>query len=121
MQPIDLNRPLTGYYKTKLVKGGPFVPARIFRNCCCTVNGGDDNIGHPWRMSCDRFPQLRAEVDGQARDPFQIWSWVAKHPITEAEFRYMTDMRDWAEENAPALPEADPRTPVDIDSIPPMF
>ena len=121
MKPIDINTPLPGYYKTRLVKGGPYVPARIFRTCCCTVNGGEENAEHPWRPSCDRFPPLRGEINGEERNPFDIWSRLAKHPITKADFHFMTDTRKWAEAHSPLMPEADPRRSIDLNTIPPMF
>ena len=33
------------------------------------------------------FP-LRGEINGVERNPFDIWSRLAKHPITQTDFHY---------------------------------
>ena len=70
---IDQEQP--GFYQLRLVKNGAYVAARIFRECHCTVNGGADCAAHDWCESCDRFPPLRAEIDGEDAVPL-LWCRV---------------------------------------------
>ena len=64
----NLNKPEPGYFKMRLVRGGPWVPARIRRVCQCTVNGGDEERDHDWQESCDRNPPLSADINGEEAD-----------------------------------------------------
>lgn len=110
-------QPHEGHFVTRLVKGGPEVPARIWRPCHCTINGGDDNRVHDWRDSCDRFPALACEVDGRPVDPLEAWTWLAKQPIGRAEFEFMTADAEWCRQHAPDDPKASPRQKVDWNAI----
>lgn len=118
---IRIDRPEPGYYCTKLTKGGPKVPARIWRPCVCTVNGGDDQIEHEWSDTCDRHPPLRCTVAGYERDPLEAWPWLAGHAITEGEFRYLTDAMDWDRQHDPAAPLTNPCKPIDLGALPSLF
>jgi len=118
-----IDRPQQGFYVIRLVKGGPLVPARIWRPCACTVPNGDDAIDpnalHEWRETCDRFPHLRGEIDGKHADLWMVWT--SGRPTTEANWRYMTDVSRWARAHAPHEPEAQPRETVNLAAIPPIF
>jgi hypothetical protein len=88
-----------GFFKTKSVKGGAHVPARLWKE----EDRDDDG---------DLTADVRyfAEIDGAPCDPFQPphWPWIA---ITEAEWQFMTADAAWARENAPDLPIANPTLP----------
>lgn len=93
--------PQCGWYKTKLTKDGPWVPARIFieRDICPNTNEllGPETIGF--------------EVDGlRADDPEGRWTWLT--PITQAEFEHLTDYRL----RSPHM--ADAKGKVDLSSTP---
>lgn len=111
--------PQPGFFRLRLVKGGPFVPSRIWRGCCCTVNGGYTNAQHRWRDTCDRYPPLQGEINGSPADPQRIWD--SGWPITNPEFDHLTAVRNWAETHAPAAPEANPRRRIDLHTMPPLF
>jgi len=113
--------PETGFYWTRLVKGGPRVAARVWRPCACTVNGGDDQAEHDWHQSCDRCPRLRCEVDGKDRDPVLTWPSLAGRSIPESEYRYLRDTAEWERAYAPHSPAAQPREPVDLAKMPSLF
>lgn len=53
--------PEPGYFKKRVCSHGPWIPARIYRTCCCTVGGGDE---HQWTPECDRSPLMLAQVMG---------------------------------------------------------
>ena len=59
-------------------------------------------------------------VDGTPRDPDHAWPSVAKHPITEAEYRHLSRLRDWAERHSPDDPYARAREPVDLNKADPI-
>lgn len=115
-----MNEPQPGLYRMRLVKGGPWVAARIHRTCHCTVNGGDASDAHEWRDGCDRFPALQGEVDGRSRDPVSIWHSRIER-IDEAEYRFLTDAAAWDRKHAPEAPGANPDKPIDPLTTPTLF
>lgn len=116
-----IDAPQIGFFRTRLVKGGPYVPARIHRPCHCTVNGGDANTEHPWRDTCDRHPPLQGEQDGKPISAFALWPRVIGSEITEAEYRFMTADAEWCRAHAPQEPAANPGQRLDLRSQPPIF
>lgn len=100
--------PMCGWYKRKLVKGGVFVPARIWM-----VQEVDPETGE---LLSDEL--LQCEVNGAFADPEDAWSWICANPITEAEFLYLTARIDYAQRNEPNDPMADPRKAIDMNRTP---
>lgn len=106
----------TRYFKVRLVKGGPWVPARV------TLIDGDRDPA-TWELMSDQ--RLAAEVDGCAvpTDGWwpRGWPW---HPIDAAEFRYLTALSDWAKRQAsrtpdlPPHPLSTPHQPIDRTNAP---
>jgi hypothetical protein len=114
---LHISRPEPGFYRMKRVKGGVWVPVRVWRPCRCTIGGEAE---HEWSDACDRHPPLRALIDGhEDADPLPLWTWL--HPITEAEYWFLVEDHAWARANAPELPEADPQRPVDLGKMKPLF
>ncbi|KKK66830.1 hypothetical protein LCGC14_2960120 [marine sediment metagenome] len=119
-----IDRPEPGFFKMRQTRGGPWVPAIIYRTCHCTVNGGDDNWSHKWRESCDRHPypssDLEAEIDGKSVEVTRVWPWG--RPIDQAEYEYLCGDRDWCRRHAPErLEAATPRDYFRVDLLPPIF
>lgn len=111
------DEPVAGYYKVRLVKGGPFVGVRLYY-------GQPEIDGEPQ----DRAPRWCAVVDGRTTyvekghdgyrctiplDPFSVWPWCGRWPISEADYRYMVDKSRWAKAHSPDRPEAAPREKID--------
>ncbi|HEV8036164.1 hypothetical protein [Yoonia sp.] len=72
--------PEAGFYKTRLVKGGPFVPIRIWLDQeICPVTG---------ELMADE--SLRCEALGQSRNPETIWTYL--RPIPRAEYDALVDL-----------------------------
>lgn len=113
------NDPQPGFFLTRLVKGGPLMPARIWRPCVCTVNGGEDGAEHDWQPTCDRNPPLAAEVNGQPHDVDRVW--MSRDVITEAEYRYLMDTAAWDRANDPTAPMANPAQPINPLTVKPLF
>lgn len=102
----DPAKPRPGYFKMRLVKGGPFVAARIIRLCHCTI-GSQGDRPHEWFLTCDRYPPLSAEINGEEADVARVWAYGRE--ISPKEYKHPTALREWAEQHAPQEPEANPR------------
>ena len=107
-----IDRPIPGFYRTKLVKGGPWVPARIWWSVATDPVTGE---------VLDRSPVLLAEVGGRERDPYEVWPSLVGQPIDEREFYFLTAESGWARQHAPDDPVANPRTPINLRTAPPPF
>jgi len=112
LEPANDGTPHCGWFKRKLVRGGVFVPARIW-----VVQDIDPETGE---LLSDE--QLQCEVNGAFADPEDAWSWICANPITEQEFRFLEASSEWAREHAPHEPMANPQQRVDWIAVPtPMF
>lgn len=111
LSPVIDGTPQCGWYKRKLVKGGVFVPARIWM-----VQEIDTATGE---LLSDEL--LQCEVNGSYADPEDAWTWICANPITEQEFRYLTARIDFAVRNEPNDAFADVRKPIDLNSTPLHF
>lgn len=108
--PRFASRPEPGFFKTRLVRGGPYVPARIFREPAV-----DPLTGEVMERPC----LLQAEIAGRACDPERVWHFA--WPIEEAEYRYLVATAAWAERHAPSEPAANPGRAIDLNDLPPLF
>ncbi len=107
-----INKPIPGFFKMRLVKGGPWVPALIYRPCPLEL--------HPETFQwIDRWPHLKAEIDGMPVSVDRIWTSGRIIPV--AEYLYLTADRAWVRQYAPDLPEARPKEAIDIGTLPPIF
>jgi hypothetical protein len=97
-----MGSPAPGYFKRKLVKGGPWVAVRFY----------DD--GGVIKVEVNGYTE---RADGEPFDPHEWWPLV--WPSTEAEFRHLTRVREWAERHAPHFPAANPRAPINLGTLPP--
>ncbi len=90
LTPVGVNEdPQAGWFKRRLIKNGPWVPARIWLD----QEVEDGELLAPERVLC--------EVDGQRRDALDQWLWLCQEPISEREFIYLTRLRAWQRVNAP--------------------
>ncbi len=106
-------RPEPGFFRMRLVKGGPWVGAIIFRPCPIEM--------HPETFQAvDRHYHLQAEIDGRPVDLSQIWDYGRR--IDQAEYEYLCADRDWCRRHAPERLEADTqRDYFRADLLPPIF
>lgn len=123
IKPVQLWPPVAGTYQTKLVKGGVFVPVRIWYGQ--PIVAGD---------TLDRSPRWCVEIDGQTDtvehdkatgyrcrvplDPSSVWPHCARFPIERGEYEFMVAHADWAKAQA-GHPKANPRKPVDFMTMKP--
>jgi hypothetical protein len=103
--------PQCGFFRRKLVRGGPWVPVVIWTVQVLDAAG-----------ELAESERLRCSVNGLERDPEDEWGWVATGPITEKEFNYLCALGDWAEAHSPNDPAATPRQKIDFMTVPlPQF
>jgi len=110
----SVSTPLAGFYKMKLVKGGPWVTVEIWYGPPHDPVTGDV-LDRSWRW--------QARVDGgEAEDPLRrAWPYCSGQPITRTEFDYLRDVACWAKDYAPSQPEASPRQKIDLHKMPTLF
>ena len=105
---INPDEPKCGWYQRRLVKGGPMVPARIW-----LFSETDTGTGELLDEEL-----LQCEVNGERADATEQWSYLASHPITEQQFRYLTALAEYARTHMPTHPLANPREAVDFMTVP---
>ena len=105
--PLITEEPQAGYYKRRLVKGGPFVPVEFW-----TVRQYDDagDLTDDVKTMCS--------VDGWVVDAVDNWTYCAAQPIPKAEFDYLTKVSAYAKLNDRREPLANPRKRIDPLSFP---
>jgi hypothetical protein len=91
-----------GFFKRKLVKGGVFVPVRIWK---AGDRDADGELIEDEYTCCD--------VDGRAANPVDHWVWCCTNPITEKEFQFLTKLSSYAKKRDPREPLHNPRKAVD--------
>src|SRR5439155_27202766 len=116
-----------GFYTVRLVRGGLSVPVKIWFGR--PIIDGEEQ---------DRSPRLCIEVDGRTcrpeidettgerigrvpLDPIYDDIWPSCRPISEREYLFMRRRSAWAREHAPDHPAADPRKPVDLRRMKPLW
>lgn len=73
--------PECGWFRTRMVKGGPWCPARIWIERDIDPETGE--LTGP--------EEFRAEVAGEIRDPCQVWTSL--RPITEEVYHALVEAR----------------------------
>lgn len=71
--------PECGFYRTRFVKGGPFVPVRIF-----VLRDIDPDTGE-----LQAPERIMAEANGLRTDPATIWTYLS--PITRADYHALVE------------------------------
>lgn len=118
--------PQAGFYRMRLVRGGPVVAVRIWFGA--PVIDGEEQ---------DRAPQWCVEIDGKSdrweidddtgyrcRVPLDVdmaWPRCAWHPVDRREYDFLLRRKTWAVEHAPEHPAANPHQPVDVRHLKPGF
>lgn len=82
------DEPMPGYFKRRMVRGGPFVPVAIWI----------DQETDPETGELTAPEKLRAIVNGRPVDPMHVWAYA--RPISRDEYDALTGIRDRIEEMA---------------------
>ena len=112
---MTTDTPQPGHYKTRLVRNGPFVPARVWINKPERDDAGDlmDDEGLMMEVNGERISgeQLIAET----------WLWLMGNPIDQAEYDFMMADSDHAQKYRPDDPKARPTKAIDLGSQKSIF
>lgn len=73
---VHEDEPQVGFFRTRLVRLGPWCPARVWLHQVVDPDTGE-------LLEDER---LLAEVDGERRNPARAWISLASNPITEAAY-----------------------------------
>jgi hypothetical protein len=112
----DLLKPVPGFYRLRLVKGGMPAPVRVE-----LVGEFCPETGEPMEDI-----ETVVTVDG-VKQPFERIDRLIEsiniggQPVTEAEYNYRLDVGQWAKAYAPDDPAADPRSAIDLNRMKPIF
>lgn len=106
--PIHFNDPHCGWFRRKLVKGGPKVPAVIWLHQ--SVDEVTGELCAPSYFCCD--------VNAEPRDPYEEWEWLCGDPIPKSEFDHLTRLTAYARTHDHREPLANPRKALDLFSMP---
>lgn len=79
---IHDGHPECGWFKVRMVKNGPFVPASI------SLHREIDEIG---QLASDET--VRCEINGEIRDAEREWVWLAKNPIPRSEYLALKELQ----------------------------
>lgn len=82
--PVHEGEPHCGWFRTRAVRGGPWIPARVF-----VEREIDPETGE--LADDERFV---AEVAGQRRDAAAAWVSICRRPISREEYEAMVARRD---------------------------
>lgn len=106
------------FFKMRMVRKGPFVSAKVTRACQCTINGEET---HEWQESCDRYPEIVSEINGETFDLDRLLKGGQLTPISQKDFQYLKDAAAWDSRNAPDAPLASPTHSIDVSKMKPPF
>lgn len=113
--------PEPGYFRLRLVKRGPWVPALIWQPCPMVIPVPLELTPAPedWCRPAERSRPLRATIGTSEANPFEVW--ISGYFITAQEYLYRLDLQKWATRHAPRQPEAKPKQSVDLTDLPALF
>ena len=108
-----IDRPVPGFFKMRLTRGGPWVPAIVYRPCPIELEPETF-------QAVDRHYRLVAEIGGKPSEVLRVWQYGER--IEQAEYKYLSDDRDWCRRHAPErLEAATPRDYFRVDLMKPIF
>jgi hypothetical protein len=103
---LKADEPTEGYYRMRLVRGGPLVGIRIWHGPPL----------EPWtRDVMDRVWRWQAEADGELIELDRVWPVCLSDPIDEKEYTFLVERSRWARRNDAYDPKATPRRKTDWD------
>jgi len=98
------SEPTAGFYKGRLVKGGPIVGFKIWHG----------QPLEPWtREVMDRSPRWNAECNGADIDVNRVWPYNTGNPITEGEYEVLKAEAAYARATDGFDPRANPQRATD--------
>lgn len=126
INPLDGSPGVPGFYRTRLVKDGPFVPVALRHEPPRDPDTGEP-MDRSYLWSLEIAGELVADPSPCQQRAFGRYvtnsnGWGLTGEVIDQElYEYMLRVREWAIANDPTAPEANPRQSVDLDRIPPLF
>ena len=133
---ITENSPVPGFYLVRLVKDGPVMPVKIHwqtspRVICDECAGtGLIDVNVAESVECDAChgkglvptddDLLLARVGLETYSAYELWTRCADKPISLAVYNQRMGVIMHAIEHDPRRPEARPREPVNLATLPPI-
>ncbi len=108
------------HFALRLVKRGPVVAAKLWYDVPSDPDTGEPLDRSPrWQallngIACDIFAVI-VEFDGLTGEPI-----IKGEEIDEIEYRRLLATAAWSVRRNPNAPEASPRTPIDMNRLPPI-
>ena len=122
---ISFEEIIPGTYRVRLVRGGLFVGVRFWHGQP-TFDGDELDRSPRWNVEVDgRTSRRIVDDDGndtgvrELLDPWEVWPFAGGNPISEQEFAFLARRREWAEQNDPEHPAAQPRKAIDVRKLRP--
>lgn len=106
---MDADTPVAGFYRVRLVRGGPWVAVRIWYGPPHDPETGEE-MDRSWRWQATR--------DGKVADIDRVWPWCGANPITEAEYQSLTDRAAYVRAFSHDDVHAQPSRRIDLLSAP---
>ena len=117
MTAARIDEPQPGFFRTRIVKGGPLVVAEIRYGPALDPDTGDTlDRPHLWEALIAGRHVRTPSPDPIEAGVFRIWGIA--DPIDEATARFMMADAAWCAEHAPARPQANPRRPARLRDAP---
>jgi hypothetical protein len=113
--------PEPGFFKMRLVRGGPWVAALIWRPCPMILPQPSEMTPalEDWCFPTERPRLLRATISEDEASPNEVWERGSR--ISPREYQKLLDVHRYAVAYAPHEPEANPRRKVDLGRQPSIF
>lgn len=106
MKSRRVDAPECGFWMIRLIKGGPEVPARIYRHATDSEPGNPENV-------MERPSFLVAEISGKPADVDSVWLRKGRE-ITEREYNAALLDQRFARFFTPSAPVANPTQRIDL-------
>lgn len=97
-----IDEPQAGFYKRRLVVGGPWVPGRLWR---------EPEIDFETEKPTGMF-LMHCEVAGKPVNPLRAWDALSRMPIPQDEFDHRVAVGKWASEHDKTSSEANVDKPI---------
>lgn len=117
MTAPQLSKPLAGFYKVRMARGGVFVPIHFWHGPSPDPDFPDNQQDRSPRWHCIR----RGEEIESAAVIFELWTYAAGRPIDEQEYDYMLAVCRHVDTLDANSPHATPRKKIDLHKTAPLF